>query len=245
LVGAVSVLRWWQEAGVDTLVAEAPFDWLAPAKREDVAPSRVSDASASQPCGAPERRKVAARDIPDTLPAFQEWLSTGELPLAVPGAMRVGASGNPAAGLMVLIDMPSPEDIESARLLSGEPGDLFDRMMTAIGRNRESLYLASLTPVRTPTGRFDEAAAAELRTIALRHIALAAPKALLLFGDACAKVLLGASVAQARGKSHQLETTAGKISTFVTIRPEKLVKQPGLKKYAWDDLQMLREELQP
>jgi len=240
-VGAFSVLRWWQEAGVDTLVAETPFDWLAPERRGAVTPSRVSEPAAS-PHPAPAARE---REIPETLPAFQEWLLSGDVPLAVPGAARVGPSGDPAAGLMVLIDMPSPDDVEAKRLLSGEPGDLFDRMMTAIGRSRETLYLASLTPVRTPTGRFDGAAAAELATIARRHIALAAPTALLLFGDACARVLLGATVAQARGKPHELVLPAGKIRTFVTMRPEKLVKAPGLKKYAWEDLQMLREELQP
>jgi uracil-DNA glycosylase len=240
-VGAFSVLRWWQEAGVDTLVAETPFDWLAPEKRSAATSSRVSDAAAS-PLPAPAARE---REIPDTLPALQEWLLDGDVPLAVPGAPRVGPSGDPAAGLMVLIDMPSPEDVEAGRLLSDEPGNLFDRMMAAIGRSRETLYLASLTPIRTPTGRFDEAAAAELAAIARRHIALAAPRALLLFGDSCARVLLGATVAQARGKSHELETPAGEIRTFVTMRPEKLVKQPGLKKYAWEDLQRLREELQP
>ena len=29
--GAASTLRWWQEAGVDTLVDETPRNWLAPA----------------------------------------------------------------------------------------------------------------------------------------------------------------------------------------------------------------------
>jgi len=41
-----------------------------------------------------------------------------------------------------------------------------------------------------------------------------------------------------------LETAADKIRTLVTIRPEKLVIQPGLKKLAWADLQRLKEELE-
>ena len=41
---------------------------------------------------------------------------------------------------MVLIDMPSPE----ARLLAGEAGALFDRMLNAIGRSRDTINLASL-----------------------------------------------------------------------------------------------------
>jgi DNA polymerase len=242
--GAVSVLRWWQEAGVDALVAEAPRDWLAPEK----AAARVAEAAGPHPAArlassTPPPQGERGYESPDTLEAFQEWLLTGDVPLASPGAARVGPSGNPASGLMVLIDMPSAEDVGAGRLLSGAPGDLFDKMMGAIGRSRETLYLASLAPVRTPTGTFDAAAAAALAAIARRHVALATPRALLLFGDACAKALLGGSIAQLRGRSHRLETPGGEVRTFVTMRPEKLVTQPGLKRLAWEDLQRLKEEL--
>lgn len=241
LDGAVSILRWWQEAGVDTLVAETPRDWLAPEKAAVLSPRSDPHPAASQP--SLSRERVRVRELPDTLPEFQDWLLTGDVPLATPGAPRVGASGDPASGLMILIDMPASDDVAAGRLLSGEPGELFDKMMSAIGRSRETLYLASLSPVRTPTGRFDAAVAADLAEIARRHIALVAPKALLLFGEACAKALLGGTVAQLRGTAQSLDTTAGPIRTFVTIRPEKLVNQPGLKRLAWEDLQKLREEL--
>ena len=227
---AASTLKWWADAGVDTIVGETPRDWLAPAAP---APQRVAEPAAPPP--AP---------LPDSLDAFQAWLGEGDIPLATPGASRVGPAGDPASGLMVLVDMPSAEDVAAGSLLSGEPGALFDRMMQAIGQTRETLYLAALSPVRTATGTFDAAAAARLAEIGRRHVGLVRPKALLLFGEACAKALIGAPIAQARGKWHELETPAGKISTLVTIRPEKLVSQPGLKKLAWEDLQMLREGLE-
>jgi len=112
-------------------------------------------------------------------------------------------------------------------------------MLGAIGRTRESVYLAPLSPVRTPSGAIDEASAARLAEIARRHIALAAPKAVLLFGDICGKALVGAPVAGARARWHEI----GGIKTLVTIRPEKLLTQPALKALAWADLQMLREAL--
>ena len=52
-------------------------------------------------------------------------------------------------------------------------------------------------------------------------------------------------VAGARARWHDVQTAAGAIKTLVTIRPEKLVKQPALKALAWADLQMLMEELKP
>lgn len=231
---AASALKWWEDAGVDTIVGETPRDWLAPTPAAETkraaAPPSVAAAAAPEP-------------MPDSLEAFRAWLLEADIPLAAPSMPRLSPSGDPASGLMILVGMPSAEDVAEGSLLSGEAGALFDRMVQAIGRGRDSLYLAPLSPVRTATGTFDSAAAARLAAIARHHVGLVSPKALLLFGDACAKALLGAPVAQARGKWHELETPQGKISTLVTIRPEKLVSQPGLKKYAWEDLQMLREGL--
>lgn len=229
---AASALKWWEDAGVDTLVGETPRDWLAPAAETRRAAASPSVAAAAAP-----------EPMPESLDAFRAWLLEADIPLAAPSMPRLAPAGDPASGLMILVGMPSADDVTEGSLLSGEAGALFDRMVQAIGRGRDSLYLAPLSPVRTATGTFDSTAAERLAAIARHHVGLVAPKALLLFGDACAKALLGVPVAQARGKWHELETPQGKISTLVTIRPEKLVSQPGLKKYAWEDLQMLREGL--
>ena len=228
---AISALSWWAEAGVDTIVGEAPRNWLEPA------PEMRSGADAIP----------AAPPLPQSLKAFQAWLADSQdLPFASPTAPRVGPAGDPSAGLMVLVDMPSAEDAAAGSLLSGAAGALFDRMLAAMkGRTRETIYLAPLSPVRSPSGTIDGRSAARLADIARHHIALAKPRAVLLFGDACAKALLGSAVAGARGRWHDLETEAGPIKALATIRPEKLLQQPKLKSLAWDDLQMLMEGLEP
>ena len=227
---AASALKWWQDAGVDTIVGEEARDWLNPR-----APAPIAPATPAQP---------AAASLPDSLDAFQAWLlESDDVPFASPGAPRLGPSGDPASGLMILVDMPAPEDFGAGILLSGEAGALFDRMMKAIGRSRETLYLAALSPIRTASGSFEGPDAARLADIARHHIALVRPRALLLFGDACSKTLVGPAVAGTRGRWHAVETTAGPVRTLVTIRPEKLLKQPGLKKLAWEDLQRLEEEV--
>ena len=45
---AASALDWWREAGVDTLVEDAPFDWLAPL--EAVAPVALAPLTAHATC---------------------------------------------------------------------------------------------------------------------------------------------------------------------------------------------------
>jgi uracil-DNA glycosylase len=224
---AESALSWWHEAGVDTLVGESPRDWLNP------------KAAPAAPVAAPP----PAETMPDALDAFSAWFTA--LPLDAPAAARLAPEGDPASELMILIDMPGPQDIAAGRLLAGEAGALFERMLAAIGLGRGSVYLAPISPLRTPTGTLDPRRAELLGAAARHHIGLVAPKAVLLFGDACAKLLTGSSVAAARGRWHELATPTGKAKALVTIRPEKLLTQPGLKSHAWADLKLLMEELKP
>lgn len=227
---AASALSWWSDAGVDTLVDEAPRDWLAP--------------KAAEPAAAPGPPPTPA--LPDDLDGFRAWFVDGaRLPLGAPAAPRLGPAGDPAAGLMVLVDMPGAQDVATGHLVSGAPGALFERMLAAMTPplGRETIYLAPLSPVRTPTGRLDAAQEKQLAELALHHVALVKPKAVLLFGDACARALLGGAVAASRGRWHDLSTPAGPVKALATIRPEKLEQQPSLKKIAWEDLQMLMEGL--
>ena len=144
---------------------------------------------------------------------------------------------------MILTDMPAAEDCSTGTLLSGDVGRLFDRMLAAIGRDRNSIYLASLSCLRSPDGRFTSESTSQCVTLARHHVGLAAPRALLLFGDACSKALLGLGMAQARGRWHEVATHSGPIRTLVTLPPSYLLSQPTAKAHAWADLQMLMDGL--
>jgi DNA polymerase len=226
-----SALSWWTEAGVDALVDEAPRDWLRPAAKE-------------APLPPPATAETPADSLPGQLDLFQAWLASSDrLAFASPAAPRICPAGDPASGLMILADMPSGEDCAAGTLISGEAGRLFDRMLAAIGRDRASVYLAALSCIRSPSGQLNSDSMKSCAALARHHIGLAAPKAVLLFGDACAKALLGLSVPQARGRWHEIATHAGPVKALATIAPRQLLESPRLKAMAWADLQMLIEEV--
>lgn len=234
---AVSALQWWLDAGVDVIAGEEPRDWLR-AKPPSSAPVGIEAAPST---AAPA---AAAEQPPAQLDLFQAWLKSSEtLPFAAPATPRVCPAGDPGAGLMVMIDMPSAEDCSAGTLLSGETGTLFDRMLAAIGRDRTSIYFAALSCFRSADGRMNGEAEKQCGLLARHHIGLAAPKALLLFGDAASKALLGLPVARARGRWHEVATHAGPVRTIATISPRRLIDHPGEKALAWADLQLLMEGL--
>jgi len=228
---AASALQWWTDAGVDVLIDEQPHDWLRPKAK-----------AAPQVEPAPAAPATPAETLPDQLELFQAWLRDSDsLSFASPSAPRVCPSGDPASGLMMITDMPATEDCSAGTLLSGEAGRLFDRMLAAIGRDRSSIYLASLSCFRSPDGRFNAPAAAQCSTLARHHIGLVAPKAVLLLGDTPSKALLGLPTMKARGRWHEISTHAGQIPAVASFAPSFLLDQPSAKAAAWADLQLLMQ----
>lgn len=223
---AASLLGWWHEMGVDTLIDEAPVAWL--------------DRARLRPSAAPRTAVAAPMRMPSTLPAFTRWLhDCTDIPEAGPPERRIAVSGNPLASLMVMVDMPELADADAGHLLSGDVGELFDRMLAALKLGREAVYLAALCPGRIPTGLVPPACEARLGEIARHHIALAGPKQLWLMGSAVSRAILGMDLNQARGTLHQINHEAGTVEAVVSFSPRFLLQSPRRKADAWADMQML------
>lgn len=238
-----SLIGWWEDAGLDVLVDEAPRDWLA--RPEQPALMAVSSAiSARQSAAAAPAKPVStpAPGFPETLPAFQSWLATSEK-ISMPLAARVAASGDPASGLMVLIDLPEAEDPATGRLLSGAAGDLFDKMIGAMGRDRDGLYLSAMAPGRPAGGYVDRAQGVLFGQLARHHVALAKPRALLLMGEQPSRTFLNLGFVEARGRVHDVQLPGGAISAVATFHPRTLLQHPQQKRRAWEDLQLLMKLL--
>jgi DNA polymerase len=224
---AASALAWWLEMGVDVAVQEAPRDWLRPAAEK--APAPALGAAVSN----------LARPSHETLAELQSWLaSSTELPLASATARRIMPTGPEEAPIMLLSDAPTLEDLAAGQPIGGEPWALATRMLAAIGIKADDAYVASLSCFHTPGQRLNEAQLAECADLARRHILLAKPKRLLLFGDAPARALLGKPLAAARGHLHKIEG----VPTVVTFHPRHLLKRTSDKALAWRDLLLLMED---
>lgn len=239
---ALSALDWWEEAGVDMFVDDAPRDWLAqptPAIEPASTPSSTPAApvgSARAPIMAPAA-PIAPAALPDDLAAFRRFLLE-DASVPGPAAARLDATGDPASGAMMILDMPEQGDRAAARLLSGEVGQLFDRMLGAMTLSRDVAYLAPLSPARSASGRLTPETIAALATLMRHHIALVRPKRLLLLGDAPTRALLGFGCVEARGRTHEIPGPAGAIPAVASFHPRLLIQTPDRKKAAWADLQL-------
>ncbi|KKC27065.1 uracil-DNA glycosylase [Sphingomonas sp. SRS2] len=240
-----SLVTWWQDAGLDVLVDETPRDWLTKVDPAFAAPvTGAAPAPAEAPRAAPVAATPAAAKpaFPDSLPAFQAWLAGSEK-LSIPLAARVAAAGDPASGAMVLVDLPEAEDHLAGKLLSGAAGQLFDKMVAAIGRGRDSLYLAAMAPGRPAGGYVDKASGALFGELARHHVALARPRILLLMGEQPSRAFLNMGFVEARGRVHDVSLAGGAVPAIATFHPRTLLQHPEQKRRAWEDLQLLMKAL--
>ena len=220
---ALSVLDWWRLAGVDVAITEEPRAWLAPPKT----PAEAPDV-------APPLTPAGPAELPADLAAFRHWLATDP---SLGQGPRLAPVGEPASGLMLLGDVPEADDIAAGHLFAGSLGLLFDRMLAAIGRDRSSIYLATLSSARPPAGRLRMTDA--LADAARHHAALAGPRFLLLLGDAASRAILGTGVIEARGRLHQINHRGATMTAIATFHPRELLRTSGRKADAWRDLRLL------
>lgn len=223
----VSLLSWWHEAGVDMLVDEQPGSWLD---------KRTAIAAPVAPAGLPDTNL----SLPETLPALVAWLqSNPDIPAAGPPDRRIVANGAADADLMIITDMPEVGDHDVGHLFSGPVGRLFDAMLSAIGRDRRSVYIVPLCPGRTATGQIPKDALVRLSEIARHHIALTVPKRLWLLGSTASRAILGTDDVATAGNLHDFNHATVKVPTVASFAPRFLLDNQAQKARVWADMQAL------
>jgi DNA polymerase len=146
---------------------------------------------------------------------------------------------------MTLDFAPGEEEERSGEAFIGPEARLLDNMLKAVGLDRSSAYLAHATPWRPPGAReLNAGEVAALAPFLRRHVELAAPEVLLVFGDYAARAALGSTdVARLRGQWFDYE--AGSVRTRALLAPSlaALLKTPVLKRRAWRDLRAVAAAL--
>ncbi|WP_149804237.1 uracil-DNA glycosylase [Mesorhizobium sp. NFR06] len=159
----------------------------------------------------------------------------------------VFADGNPNADLMLVGEAPGrDEDLEGLPFV-GRSGRLLDRMLAAIGLDRNSAYIANVIPWRPPGNRTPTPHETEIcRPFIERQIELVNPKVLVNLGGPSAKTLLNSSegILRLRG-NWRVHTTASGIAipAMPTLHPAYLLRTPAHKKLAWRDFLEVKAKL--
>jgi DNA polymerase len=234
-----AALRWWDDMGVDTLVEDAPQPWLGRAAK--AVDPQISAPHAGAAVSPPPGAEAPLAPLPQSLEALVDWLmQDAAVPEAGPADRRLRPFGTPGAAITIVTDMPEQGDAEAGMLLSGNAGQLFDRMLAAIGLDRSSVYCLPLCPGRPPTGRLSPSALTRLGDIARHHVTLAAPKRVWLLGQATSQALLGEDATIFADKmAADMKHVAAGLPCIASLHPRLLLQAPQRKAAVWKDMQAL------
>ncbi len=263
-VEAAAALRWWSHAGVTIAIEAAPrnrfVEGVAQAlDRSEMASSKTvaPHAEALGPSTGPSSPRDAsplvgeaagfAASSPD-LATLRSNLERFEgCALKRTATHLVFADGAPGSRVMFVGEAPGGDEDRIGRPFVGRAGQLLDRMLNAVGLNRECVYIANVVPWRppgnrTPTLQETQACLPFIK----RQIELAAPEILVCLGASATQTLLGVckGIMRARGTWFTYRCENGRsIRAIAMLHPAYLLRQPGHKRQAWSDMRALASEL--
>ena len=217
-ISPLDALRWHIEMGVDELIDDQPIDRYAtaaippaavtvPSPSANSQPARpVASASPGQPLAPSEGARDAiaiARDA-NSIEDLRERLETFEgCALKFTATNTVFADGDPASDVMFIGEAPGVDEDRQGLPFVGASGQLLNRMLSALGRERPSIYISNILFWRPPGNRSPTAAeTAACLPFVQRHIELARPKVLVFLGGSSAKTMLDRTegIMRLRGK---------------------------------------------
>ncbi|MBL6934347.1 MAG: uracil-DNA glycosylase [Alphaproteobacteria bacterium] len=153
----------------------------------------------------------------------------------------VFGDGNIEAPIMFVGEAPGADEDRLGRPFVGVSGQLLDRMMAAIGLDRDSAYISNILPWRPPGNRNPTPAEISLCLPFIeRQIELVAPHILVLVGGTAAKTLLGRKEGIMKLRGQWFDYASPGLSCPVKARaifhPAYLLRSPAQKQKAWQDL---------
>ena len=154
----------------------------------------------------------------------------------------VFSSGPASAELMFIGEGPGAQEDRQGLPFVGPAGQLLDKIIQAIGRDRKDVYVANVVKCRPPQNRDpepDEVAAC--RGYLERQIELVAPRVIVILGRVAAQTLLETNQSLGRLRGEWLEVQG--VDTRVTYHPAALLRNESLKRPCWQDMQHVRARL--
>ena len=147
--------------------------------------------------------------------------------------------GNRNARWMVVGEAPGADEDQQGEPFVGRAGRLLNSMLEAAGAPRETVFIANILKCRPPENRDPKPEeAAHCRDYLERQIALVQPGLIIAVGRIAAQNLLRTEtpIGKLRGTVHQFGEQG--IPVIATYHPAYLLRSPGQKRRAWEDLKL-------
>jgi DNA polymerase len=212
----------------------------APQAMHEPAPAEASGGGGLAPMGAQMSRDQRQAEL-DRI-ELEEVRGCTKCGLCQGRTQTVFGEGDPEAPIMFIGEGPGQREDELGRPFVGRAGELLDRMIQAMGYERQQLYIANVVKCRPPNNRTPTAV--EVRTCwdyLRRQIEIIVPRVIVTVGGPATKMVLDVStgITKLRGTWHQYQAVDPPIPVMPTFHPAYLLRAYTRenREKVWYDLQ--------
>jgi DNA polymerase len=152
--------------------------------------------------------------------------------------------GSTSPEILIVNDYPDEEEEKSKKIFSNQCEILIKNMLNAISVDFDKTARINVFFWRTPDNRRPSTQEIkDCNPFVKKIIELLSPKFIISLGEVATSSILEESVnmIDVRGKS--FDSKYGNIKIYPLFHPRILIKQPTLKRLAWEDLKIIKENL--
>ncbi len=190
-------------------------------------------------------------DITETLPETNETIEDVRVeigdctrcPLHEGRTQIVQSTGNINADLMFVGEAPGADEDAQGVPFVGRSGKLLDKIIEAIGMKREDVFIGNINRCRPPGNRTPTLEEAETcKPFLLKEVAIVRPKIIVVMGNTAMKNLLNTKEGITKMRGSFVDYYGVKV--MPTFHPAYLLRDPRKKREVWEDMKMVKAELE-
>ncbi len=155
-------------------------------------------------------------------------------------------NGNINSPIMLIGEAPGAEEDKSSITFQGEVGELLNKMLIAIGINRQNIYCSYAINFRPPEDRKPTTQEIKRYSVFLKeHISIINPKIIILIGSSAMEAVTGinSKISSERGKWKETILKNKTYPVMITFNPSYLIRFPENKRYSWEDLKKIKKKI--
>lgn len=176
----------------------------------------------------------------ETLDSLNEQICTCmKCPLGKTRTKFVFGVGNPDADVMLIGEAPGADEDRQGEPFVGRAGQLLNKILEAVGLQREEVYICNILKCRPPGNRDPQPPEVEQCEPYLhKQIELVKPKIILALGRIAAQTLLrtGDPLGSLRSQIHDYLG----VPMIIVYHPAALLRNPNFKKTMWEDIKAFK-----
>ena len=232
-----NVLNFYKEIGVDILISNQ-FSYTDSFLFKD----NKKDINQNKNCNTPKNRELKIKELEKLFENFDGCK------LKKTSTNFVRFFGNMNSKLLIIDGPPDVDEDKKGVSFVSSKGLLFEKMLNAIELKMDETFIVKGIPWRPPGNRYLSNEEINIcRPFILNLISIYKPEIILCLGEVPSYQILELkeSIIKIRGKWRTFKSNESncEFSVLSTFSISHLLNRPDLKKYAWEDMKLLRNKI--